>query len=212
VKPAHGLCLYCKERFITRRARDFNSDSGNSLCSRLHAEKCAPHNENVAASAFHRWSTRAESPPDYGSPKALMEQSSTSPILRARDSARCETGHTSPVRVTIDLDRLVSLQFAGRQHIMAAERTANLADDIAAFAYARENLLPELRKNGEHHSPNLTVTVSDESRPVIFSIPCLQGNACGASQTCPPFQLRQAFRRRVRFSMSRGPPLSSNIR
>jgi hypothetical protein len=97
-------------------------------------------------------------------------------------------------------------------NIMAAERTANLADDIAAFAYARENLLPELRKNGEHHSPNLTVTVGDESRPVIFSIPCLQGNACGASQTCPPFQLRQAFRRRVRFSMSRGPPLSSNIR
>ena len=57
-----------------------------------------------------------------------------------------------------------------------AEHAVILADDVAALAYACE-VASELRKSNEHERHSLTVSVGDERRPIIFSIPCLPGNA-----------------------------------
>jgi hypothetical protein len=60
--------------------------------------------------------------------------------------------------------------------ILSAERAVILTDDVAALTYANK-VASELRRSGEYELPNLTVSVSDERRPIVFSIPCLPGNA-----------------------------------
>jgi hypothetical protein len=97
--PLGGNVRHCKVRCIRSRAADFISDPRFSRsCCRLHAGKRASHNEQVAASALHRWSRRAESPHDFGSPNSRPSRrywSKTfykSPV-RGRREARCETGH-----------------------------------------------------------------------------------------------------------------------
>jgi hypothetical protein len=60
--------------------------------------------------------------------------------------------------------------------ILSGERAVILTDDVSAFAYACE-FASELRKSGEYDLSNLTVTVGDEGRPIVFAIPCRPGNA-----------------------------------
>jgi hypothetical protein len=60
--------------------------------------------------------------------------------------------------------------------ILRAERAVILSDDVAALAYATD-LASELRRSSQHDLPNLTVSVGDEGRPIVFSIPCLPGDA-----------------------------------
>jgi hypothetical protein len=52
----------------------------------------------------------------------------------------------------------------------AAERAAELTDDAAALAYACE-IVRELVQNLSHAARNSLVKVSDETRPMVFSIP-----------------------------------------
>jgi hypothetical protein len=56
------------------------------------------------------------------------------------------------------------------------ERIAVLEHDAAALDYACE-LAFELRKGGEYDDPNLMITVRDNNRRVVCSIPCLPGRA-----------------------------------
>ena len=60
--------------------------------------------------------------------------------------------------------------------ILSAERAVILTDNVAAFAYACE-FASDLRKTGAYELPNLTVSVSDDRRPIVFSILCMPGNA-----------------------------------
>jgi hypothetical protein len=52
----------------------------------------------------------------------------------------------------------------------AAQRAAELTDDAAALAYAHE-IVRELMQNLTHAARNSLVKVSDETRPMVFSIP-----------------------------------------
>jgi hypothetical protein len=53
------------------------------------------------------------------------------------------------------------------------ERAAELSDDAAALAYACE-MVREWTQMGTHVSyPGLVVRVSDETRPMVFSVPFL---------------------------------------
>jgi hypothetical protein len=66
--------------------------------------------------------------------------------------------------------------------ILSAERAAVISDDVALLAYACE-FASELSKSGKYDLPNLTVSVGDERRPIVFSIPCcretLELSPCG---------------------------------
>ena len=53
-----------------------------------------------------------------------------------------------------------------------ANRAAELHDDAAALAYACE-LARELRRGDDHTDPNSLVKVSDDTRPMVLSIPLL---------------------------------------
>ena len=53
-----------------------------------------------------------------------------------------------------------------------AERTAELNDDAAALAYACE-IVRELMQSLSHTDRSSLVKVSDETRPMVFSIPFL---------------------------------------
>ena len=60
--------------------------------------------------------------------------------------------------------------------ILSGERAVILTDDVAALAYANR-FASELRKSSEYDLSNLIISVGDERRQIIFSIPCLPGNA-----------------------------------
>ena len=53
-----------------------------------------------------------------------------------------------------------------------ANRAAELHDDAAALACACE-LARELRRGDDHTDPNSLVKVSDDTRPMVLSIPLL---------------------------------------
>jgi hypothetical protein len=53
-----------------------------------------------------------------------------------------------------------------------AERTAELRDDAAAFAYASQ-IVRELTQSVSHANRSSLVEVKDETRPRVFSIPFL---------------------------------------
>jgi hypothetical protein len=53
-----------------------------------------------------------------------------------------------------------------------AERTAELRDDAAAFAYACQ-IVRKLAQSVSHANRSSLVEVRDETRPTVFSIPFL---------------------------------------
>jgi hypothetical protein len=63
-----------------------------------------------------------------------------------------------------------AIRRSGQEHL--DERATALNDITAALDYAC-HMVRELRANGGHHDPDLVVTVRNEMRQIVLSIPFL---------------------------------------